>query len=214
MKVMDQESVQSSVPLPGSLELPQQPSRSGLGVRPAQDATSPCPTCAAHGTSTVSFVYAIGRIEARFPRLAIEKEFAQATARASTKGKTDRTVLAEVLSQRENRYLTRQMCWVFSIQGLETYLLKPRDAADLDLLVDAIKAPSATDPWINCIVGIRGPIAPPELCNGLMVPVVGVDQMAVSSAKCNARVIEQRLRVDESWPGSGRTPQVVCANCA
>ena len=28
-----------------------------------------------------------------------------------------------------------------------------------------------------CVVGIRGPIAPPELCNGLMVPIVLFNQI-------------------------------------
>ena len=36
-----------------------------------------------------SYVYAIGRVEARFPNLAAEKEFAQATGRTDTAGKTD-----------------------------------------------------------------------------------------------------------------------------
>jgi hypothetical protein len=36
-----------------------------------------------------SFVYAIGRVEARFPNLAAEKEFAQATGRSDTAGMTD-----------------------------------------------------------------------------------------------------------------------------
>ena len=36
----------------------------------------------------VSHVYAIGRIEARFPNLSAEKEFAQATGRTDTAGKT------------------------------------------------------------------------------------------------------------------------------
>ena len=36
-----------------------------------------------------AFVYAIGRVEARFPNLSVEKEFAQATGRAETAGKTD-----------------------------------------------------------------------------------------------------------------------------
>ena len=35
----------------------------------------PCPTCAG-GAVAVSYVYAIGRVEARFPNLAAEKEFA------------------------------------------------------------------------------------------------------------------------------------------
>lgn len=125
---------------------------------------------------SISYVYAIGRVEARFPNLAAEKEFAQATGRAVTAGKTDREAFHAVLSQRENRYLVRQLCWVLTIQGLETYLLQPRDPSDIDLLVDAIRpAPGPND--IDVVIGVRGPISPPELCNGLMVPIVAFDQI-------------------------------------
>jgi hypothetical protein len=128
------------------------------------------------GTGIVSYVYAIGRVEARFPNLAAEKEFAQATGRTDTAGKTDQQTFHAVLSKRENRYLIRQLCWVLSIQGLETYLLQPRDPADIDLLVEAIRpAPSPND--IDVVIGLRGPIAPPEMCNGLMIPIVAFDQI-------------------------------------
>ena len=125
---------------------------------------------------TISYVYAIGRVEARFPNLAAEKEFAQATGRTETAGKTDQQAFHTVLSQRQNRYLVRQLCWVLTIQGLETYLLQPRDPADIDLLVDAIRpAPAPND--IDVVIGLRGPIAPPQMCNGLMVPIVVFDQI-------------------------------------
>jgi hypothetical protein len=128
------------------------------------------------GAGMPSYVYAIGRIEARFPNLAAEKEFAQATGRTETAGKTDQQAFYAVLSQRENRYLVRQLCWVLSVQELETYLLLPRDPADLDLLVEAIRpAPSPDD--IDVVIGLRGPIAPPTMCNGLMVPIVVFDQI-------------------------------------
>jgi hypothetical protein len=95
-----------------------------------------CPTCGAmgpdpsslNGTAAPSFVYAIGRVEARFPNLAAEKEFAQATGRADTAGQTDQQTFHSVLSRRENRYLARQLCWVLTVQGQETYLLAPRRA--------------------------------------------------------------------------------------
>lgn len=129
-----------------------------------------------NGTAMPSFVYAIGRVEARFPNLAAEKEFAQATGRTDTAGKTDQQTLHAVLSMRENRYLLRQLCWVLSIQGLETYLLVPRDPADADLLVEAIRpAPKPND--IDVVIGLRGPIAPPTMCNGLMIPIVAFDQI-------------------------------------
>jgi hypothetical protein len=147
----------------------------GETVEAAATQEMPCSTCAGEAVA-VSFVYAIGRIEARFPNLAAEKEFAQATGRTDTAGKTDQQTFHAVLSKRENRYLVRQLCWVLSIQGLETYLLRPRDPADIDLLVEALRpAPSPND--IDVVIGLRGPIAPPEMCNGLMVPVVAFDQI-------------------------------------
>jgi len=123
-----------------------------------------------------SYVYARGRVGPRFPRLAVEKELAQATGHAETTGLTDRQALHAVLSQRQNRYLVRQLCWVFTIEGLETYLLQPRDPVDLDLLVESVRPrPRPTD--VDVVIGIRGPLAPPDLCNGLMVPLVVFDQI-------------------------------------
>ena len=112
----------------------------------------------------------------RFPSLAIEKEFAQATGRANTKGLTDRAAAHAVLSEPSNRYLARQICWVFTIEGLETYLLIPRDPADYDQLLQAVRPqPSPLD--LDVVVGLKGSIAPPDMCNGLMVPIVAFDQI-------------------------------------
>jgi hypothetical protein len=127
--------------------------------------------------SAPSYVYAIGRVEPRFPSLAVEKEFEQATGRLEeTAGLTDREATRSVLSDRANRYLVRQLCFVLTIEGLETYILLPRDAANFELLVEAIRpAPRTTD--VDVVIGERGPIAPPEACNGLMVPIVAFDQI-------------------------------------
>ena len=129
-----------------------------------------------HEPVAPSYVYAVGRIEARFPNLAAEKEFAQAAGREDTGGKTDQQTFHSVLSKPGNRYLMRQLCWVFMVQGMETYLLIPRDPRDLDLLLDAIR-PAPTPADIDVVIGMRGPIAPPEMCNGLMVPIVVFDQI-------------------------------------
>jgi len=143
-----------------------------VAAPPANEA--PCPACVA-SSMPAAFVYAIGRIEARFPRLSVEKEFAQAMGRAETAGQTDPQAFYNVLSKPENRYLARQMCWVLTIQGLESYLLQPRDPRDYERLVEAIRPqPSPMD--IDVVIGTRGRIAPPEFCNGLMVPIVVVDQ--------------------------------------
>lgn len=123
-----------------------------------------------------SYIFALGRVEVRFPSLSIEKEFAQSIGRADTAGLTDRQAMRAALSERGNRYLARQVCWILTIEGLETYILRPRDPADFDLLLEAVRPqPSPLD--VDVVVGMRGPIAPPEMCNGLMVPIVVFDQL-------------------------------------
>jgi hypothetical protein len=51
-----------------------------------------------------------------------------------------------------------------------------RDPVDFDLLIEALRpAPSPMD--MDVVIGVRGRIAPPELCNGLMIPIVAFDQI-------------------------------------
>jgi hypothetical protein len=121
-------------------------------------------------------VYAIGRIEPRFPLLSLEKEFAQVAGRTPSEGLTDRELFHTVLSQPENRYLAQQLCWVLSISELDTYLLYPRNPVDMEVLVASLRPrPRSVD--VDVVVGQRGPLAPPEVCNGLMVPLVGFTQI-------------------------------------
>jgi cyclic patellamide precursor peptide PatG len=123
-----------------------------------------------------SFVYAVGRVEPRFPSLAVEKEFAQATGRSDTAGLTDRQALQAVLAEPNSRYLARQLAWVLTIEGLETYLLLPRDPSGVEQLIEAVRPTPRTDD-VDVVIGVRGPIAPPEMANGLMVPIVFFDQI-------------------------------------
>jgi len=164
-----------TVPLPGSLKegaLSPPQAWDGPAAGSGVD-VSPDP---AGVRAPPSYVFALGRIEARFPSLAVEREFAQSTGRAETAGLTDRQALQRVLSERRNRYLVRQLCWVLTIEGLETYILVPRDPSDFELLIEALR-PTPRPDDVDLVIGIRGPVAPPEACNGLMVPVVAFDQI-------------------------------------
>jgi hypothetical protein len=154
---------------------------SATAVAPPAPAPRPdCPTCAGSaanggGGGQPAYVYALGRIEVRFPSIAIEKEFAQATGRENTAGLTDRQALHSVLTQRQNRYLARRLCWVLTIEGIDTYILASRDPVDFELLLEHLRPASrATD--YDAVIGVRGGVAPPEACNGLMLPIVTVDQ--------------------------------------
>jgi len=179
-----------------------EPSDRDATLTPSQEmpvATSPaapafCPTCGgATPGMPAPHVYAIGRMQARFASESVEKEFAQVASRSETAGKTDQQTFHTVLSDPENRYLARQMCWVLTVNGLECYLVHPRDSADFGRLVETIRPePSPLD--IDVVIGLRGPVAPPEACKGLMLPLVAMEQ--VYSFDRDALI--------EALPGSGK----------
>jgi hypothetical protein len=125
---------------------------------------------------TPSYIYSIGRIEVRFPNISIEKEYRQTMGRTDTAGQNDYETMRSVLSSRSNRYLAREMCWILTIEGVETYILKPSNPMDFELLVESLRnAPTRND--LDLVIGVKGPIASPEMCNGLMIPIVIFDQI-------------------------------------
>ena len=163
-------------------------------VKPQQSCTSCGSAATTAPAAAPSWIYAIGRIEARFPSLAIEKEYAQVLGRDNTSGLTDKQALHTVLARPENRYLARKVCWVMTIEGLETYLLHPRDSLDLSLLVEAVReSPSPVD--LDIVIGSQGPIAPPDACNGLQIPIVVFDQVYSLDRETLVRAIPRPEKV-------------------
>ena len=126
--------------------------------------------------SSQSYVYAIGSVEPRFPSESLAKECAQAISRIDTSGLTERAAMRKLLERREYRYISRHMCWVFSIERIPTYLLVARDPFDLELLVDALKADTQLAD-LDVVIGLQGPPAPAESCGGLRLPTVLFDQL-------------------------------------
>lgn len=126
--------------------------------------------------ASASFVYALGQIEARSPTLGLEKEVAQAMGRNGDADMSSREAFLRTIAEDQHRYLARNMCWLFNVEGLETYILIPRDPADYRLLIESVREYPRRDD-IDVVVGTRGPIAPPHMCNGLAVPIVYADQI-------------------------------------
>jgi hypothetical protein len=163
-----------------------------------------CENC--NSTAASAYIYALGRIEPRFPRLSIEKEYAQATGRGETAGFTDRQALQAILSMPENRYLARQLCYVLTIENLDTYVLQPGDPGDLQVLIESLR-PTPQPGDVDVVVGRRGPIAPPELCNGLMVPIVIFDQIYSFDRESFIKSIPRAEKISET--DFGRAAQEV-----
>jgi len=130
--------------------------------------------------SSISYIYAIGKINYRFPNKSIESELLQVIGRRSggeTAGRTYDEVIYDALIDPNNRYIARQLCYVLNIEGLDTYLLVPTDPLDIERLANALRPSSIDLKDVDIIIGRRGPLSTPEMCNGLVVPIVWVDQI-------------------------------------
>ena len=149
--------------------------------------------------SSPSYIYAIGKVVHRFPNRSLELELAQATGRRpeeEARGLTREEVVYRALTDAANRYIARQICYVLNIEGLETYILVPSDPLDIDRLAEALRpAPGVED--INVIIGRKRQIAPPEMCNGLMVPIVIVDQIYSFDRDTLMKAIPKRKGVSD-----------------
>ncbi|WP_217177305.1 hypothetical protein [Streptomyces sp. AC495_CC817] len=177
---------------PGTRTVPAAPATSfdPDDARPApaeSGVTQACCGCAgsgAHGgggtergrDTTPGYVYVLGQVRAVFPDLSVQHEFSQVAAAGGARDPSDADTVHRVLSAPENRYLARQMCYVLSVQGLDTYVLQPVDPADLDDLVEALR-PVRDDRGLAVVVGTLGPLVPPGACQGLSVPVVHVEKI-------------------------------------
>jgi hypothetical protein len=93
-----------------------------------------------------------------------------------TVNQTDYELIRSALSQKQNRYLLRKICWVLLVEGIETYIVRPSDPTGFDVLAESLRTTyNGIDS--DVVIGTRGPIAPPEMCNGLVVPIVTFEQI-------------------------------------
>ena len=145
-------------------------------------------------SSPPSYIYiTLGKVRPVFPSLTIEKEFYQVAPPGSPIPPSDE-LLFQVLSQAENLYLAREMCWVFTIAKVDSYIIKPTSEEQVLTLVAAIRP--GTDLLqvpLSTVVGARGPVAPSGACNGLEVPIVPASNLFFSTLKEYIQAIIEAL---------------------
>ncbi|MFF8652654.1 cyanobactin maturation protease PatG family protein [Streptomyces huasconensis] len=173
------------------------------------------------------YAFAIGQIRARFRDPGVEKEFTQVMGATDTKGLTTDEVLREVLARPENRYLARQMQYVLTIQGVDTYDVVPRYSDDYDKLISAVR-PAPTPLDLDVVVGVRGPLATADSCNGFALPVLEFHQLysfdrptlfkaiqkpsGMSAARFRATADEVLTKILQITENAGATPEDRAAN--
>jgi len=104
----------------------------------------------------------------------VEKEFAQAAGSALTGAEADINLLREVLDDSENSYLGRHLCWIFSMQHTDAFVLIPRGDAEIAKLLQSLPPPGAEGVH-NVVVGQSG--TPNPNCTVPGLPSVTFEQL-------------------------------------
>ena len=132
------------------------------------------------GGADQPYVYALGEIALDLPTPGIRREFARVAERQLGVEELDAATIRKLLARPENRYLARMACWVLAREGVPVYLVRPRDPADLDLLIESLHpepGPSLDEQELALVIGVQGEVDPQDVCGELQVPVVYFDQI-------------------------------------
>jgi len=134
-----------------------------------------CPTCNAPRLTALPvpnpWVYVIGDVDPKYPSLAVEKEAIGGMARLKADGLSNDAALQKVMEAPEYAYLVREMCFVLLVHEVETYILVPHYPQDYPMLVEAARSE------LSVVIGTVGPIANPDVCNGLTLPFLSFDKI-------------------------------------
>ena len=152
-------------------------------VAPSQGATSGCgcSACTSSTSAPSQFIYVLGTVDVCFADQSVSEEL-ESVARTArvTQGENEplRTFCHRALMMEAGhlraRYIARQICWILRVEGQAAYYLVLRDYEDLVDLVNCLKHAEGDD--LDLFVG-TSPLQPVDLCPGLSLPVITVDQI-------------------------------------
>ncbi|MCA9499519.1 MAG: hypothetical protein KC588_10035 [Nitrospira sp.] len=162
------------------------PPLEGSGVAPVH----PCSQCAPMTSTPLGHLYAIGKLEARFPSLGIEREFQQrlASTAQTEHAENKRQVVRRVLENYP--YLALRMCYVLMVSGYPAYIVKPAGSYLRESLFTAI---GEKDHWCS-VIGSVGPMATPDTCQGVLAPIAVADQIYAFSTEEWLASLKKRLK--------------------
>jgi hypothetical protein len=181
-------------------------------ANPAMGASVSCPTCGepnpppgagAGATGGGQPVDAVGQLTAQIPTPGIQKGLAQLTAGAHQGDQVQVELLKQVLSNPENAYLGRYLCWVFASGGVDTFTVLPRGDADVARLAEVL-SPAGPPEVVHVIVGrtVPRPIDSPCAVPGL--PTVQADRLlAFTLQEFAAALPEDETSGGEKSPAAG-----------
>jgi hypothetical protein len=134
-----------------------------------------CEKCAGRANYAEQFAYAIGHLDIRFPTLGIEREYQQRErALRDVEGKPRLVRIRAVLEK--NPHIALRVGWILQIQGSPAYALSPASGALKNDFFNALALSHESDA-ICVAIGRVGPFTTPASFGGLLLPMLGVDQL-------------------------------------
>jgi hypothetical protein len=160
-----------------------------------------CSECAAKmgaAQRTEQYVYAIGRLDVRFPSIGIEREYQQRERALADLPQQPRN--ARILAVLEkNPHLALRVTYVLQIGGTPVFALTPGSGSLKDAFFKALGNAHDTN-HSAVVIGRTGGFTNPGATGGLLLSTVSVDQLYVFSAsewaenlaKTSAHVLQSR----------------------
>ena len=150
------------------------------GPAPAK-AGHTCPECAGKtALAPEQYVYAIGRLDVRFPSLGIEREYQQRERAMTGLPQSPRSARIRAVLEK-NPHLALRMTYVFLVGSNPVYALSPHSGALKDAFFNALAHAQDTDHYAVVIGRVSG-FSNPTASGGLLLSTVSVDQLYVFSA--------------------------------
>jgi hypothetical protein len=141
----------------------------------SEKAGTPCPECASRAHQPEQYVYAIGRLDVRFPSLGIEREFQQRERALSDLQNKSRNVRIRAVLEK-NAHLALRVGYVFLVGGNPVFALTPTMGALKEAFFDALTHSHETDHFC-VLIGRVGPLVNAAAFGGLLLSLVSVDQL-------------------------------------
>jgi len=139
----------------------------------------------------------------------VEKEFAQAAGSPLTGGAADINLLREVLQDPENSYLGRHLCWIFSAQHIEAFVLAPRGDADIARLMEAVPSADA-ESVLNVVVGQSSEVK--SRCTVPGLPTITFEQLLTFTSSDFSQALLDADREMASAADSESAPEATDAS--
>lgn len=158
---------------------PESPNAGNASAQPAPDAHAPCSACASRMNPVEQYVYAIGRLDVRFPSLGIEREYQQRERALQGLPQQRNARILAVLEK--NPHLATRVTYVLLVGGMPVYSLTPASGSLKEAFFKALAHAHEMDHFA-VVIGRVGGFTNPTATGGLLLSHVSVDQVYAFSA--------------------------------